>query len=240
VVKLTRRTDPIVNQYLADLAWKILLGRIRFDSQDGSRETLFAVVGADHLRSDDLEDLVRSAESTWTGHGYAMRLIYLFERFGTNAQALAGVGGGASGFMKLGNADDATRACNQIGRTHKVHITKSTARANAVSTGGSTGGSEGQSGYSATWGSNWGKNWNQQTTDTETDSQQIMYEFVVEPDRIQSLPDTSLIYCELQGHQRQVKDLDCHPAISTADRAALTLPGRQPRSMTPLTWKELA
>jgi hypothetical protein len=104
------------------------------------QHTLF-VLGADRLRGDTLDRLCDACESTGTG------LVLAYRAIPPHVKQRLGRGNAAVGFMRLGNAEDARAACEQLGTEHRFVLSQLTETV-GVSVTDTTGGS-----YTSTAGS---------------------------------------------------------------------------------------
>jgi hypothetical protein len=104
------------------------------------RHTLF-VLAADRLRGDVLDRLSDACESTATG------LVLAYRAVAPHVKQRLGRGNAAVAFMRLGNADDARAASEQIGTEHRFVLSQLTETV-GVSVTDTTGGS-----YTSTAGS---------------------------------------------------------------------------------------
>jgi hypothetical protein len=83
------------------------------------RHTVF-LLGADRLRGDVLDRLCDACESTGTG------LVLGFRTIGPGVRERLGRGGAAVAFMRLGNAEEARAASEQIGTEHRFVLSQLT------------------------------------------------------------------------------------------------------------------
>jgi hypothetical protein len=86
---------------------------------DGWRHTLF-VLGADRLRADVLDRLSDGCERTGTG------LVLAYRTLSPPVRQRLGRGDAAIAFMRLGNAEDARAASEQIGTEHRFVLSQLT------------------------------------------------------------------------------------------------------------------
>ncbi len=97
------------------------------------RHTVF-LLGADRLRGDVLDRLCDACESTGTG------LVLGYRTIGPGVRERLGRGGAAVAFMRLGNAEEARAASEQIGTEHRFvlsQLTESIGRSVTDTTAGS-------------------------------------------------------------------------------------------------------
>lgn len=170
------------------------------------------IAGADGLAARHLESLSDLCSRR------NVRLMLMFRHLRDTALRI--LGSGPVAFMRLGNHEQATRAADFIGRQHKFVFTQL-----SRSIGGTTTHNESISGDIATspmirltrhWTTTatMAENlqWNQETTTGR------VYEYTVEPNILQTLPDYGLLLIE-QGHRSHiVKAIECNPGISTLPR----------------------
>jgi hypothetical protein len=83
------------------------------------RHTVF-VLGADHLRADVLDRMSDACERTGTG------LVLGYRTIGSEVRTRLGRGNAAVAFMRLGNAEDAKAASEQIGTEHRFVLSQLT------------------------------------------------------------------------------------------------------------------
>ncbi|MCX5302930.1 MULTISPECIES: hypothetical protein [Streptomyces] len=192
------------------------------------------VAGADHLGREALEALDRQARAA------GVRLVLLLEHLREGALHVAGGSGSATVFMRMGNGEEAKAAAEFIGREHSFTVNQLTRQVGETLTtgrGGSygeqigesftrtTGGGPGQGSAHAS-GTSLSRSWQEtvnssaatSTTTGETTSR--LYEFTVEPTRLQALPVTGLVLVEAAPDGRRVVFGDCNPAISRIPRVS--------------------
>jgi hypothetical protein len=199
---------------------------------------LLVVAGADNLQRRHLE---RLADLCDRRH---VRLVYLFRHL--REQSLQVLGGGAVGFMRLGNYEEAERAASFIGREHRF-VVSSLCRG---LTGGATH-SEGENvgesdsdarnrgpgiifgetlGFTRSQTRNWGQSYqySEQSGWSYQTSEQRVYEYRVEPRALQDLPDYALLVVESGRHGPVLRAIECNPDILSLPRVSLqTLPERE-------------
>jgi hypothetical protein len=206
-----------------------------------SSSRLLVVTGADKLRSHHLERLSDICDRR------QVRLVYLFRHL--REQSLQLIGGGAVGFMQLGNHEEAERAAGFIGREHKF-VVSSISR--GLSGGrGHSGGSTGREGdangggrarrgivfdqaagyirsRTRTWGTS--RQYSEQTGWSWQASEQRVYEYRVEPRALQDLPDYALLLVESGAQGPRLRVIECNPDILSLPRTTTdVLPEHQPR-----------
>jgi hypothetical protein len=182
---------------------------------------LVVVSGAQTIRSDQLEHLLRAAEQRQT------RIVYLFEQLDANAARVLGRGGARTGFMRLSNAAEARAATDFIGQAHKWEASQFTVGVSETTTE-AMGISEQLTESDFILGRflprqarsrGWTESVSRGVTESESLGYQRVYETVVEPAVIQGLPQTGLILVDVQSNgQRKVRNLDVNPVIACLER----------------------
>jgi hypothetical protein len=212
------------------------------------------IAGADDLSRAHLEALTAACERR------GVPLTLLFRHLRDDASALIG-GAAATGFMRLGNHNEAEQAATFIGRHHKFVVSgwtvthggeQSFSRASGHSRGTSQ--SRGRSsnhGWSEdglfrtsasgghTRSRDYGRNEEWSESDTESDgtnwsdatNTERVYEFAVEPTVLQNLPGNALLL-PARGTQ-DVLAVECDPRIITLPGASGVLGGQD--EMPPLS-----
>jgi hypothetical protein len=216
---------------LVDLIVQWTMRQVAHDAEHAPSR-LLVIAGADHLRRRHLERLSDICERRH------VRLVYLFRHL--REQSLQMVGGGAVGFMRLGNHEEAERAASFIGREHKFvvsSISRGLSGGATHSVGSSEGGGDGGGsnqvrrgvvfretvGYTRSESRNWGtsRQYSEQTGWSYQSSEQRVYEYRVEPRTLQELPDHALLLVEhssAAGQSLQV--VECNPDILSLPRAS--------------------
>src|SRR6185503_4413239 len=150
VIALGRRVGAVGSRVLATYLTVALTHLLR-DTEPGQpwRHTLF-VLGADKLRGDVLDRLSDACERSATG------LVLAYRGISPQVRQRLGRGNAAVAFMRLGNAEEAKAASEQIGTEHRfvlsqltetvgVSVTDTTSTGSADSTSASWSESEGLS-----------------------------------------------------------------------------------------------
>src|SRR6185503_10693469 len=150
VIALGRRVGAVGSRVLATYLTVALTHLLR-DTEPGQpwRHTLF-VLGADKLRGDVLDRLSDACERSATG------LVLAYRGISPHVRQRLGRGNAAVAFMRLGNAEEAKAASEQIGTEHRfvlsqltetvgVSVTDTTSTGSADSTSASWSESEGLS-----------------------------------------------------------------------------------------------
>jgi hypothetical protein len=230
---LSRDGGSLLNELLYELLFQQAVRSVR---KGATREVTIMVVGADDLKERHLASLASLAA------GQPVRLVFLFRNLTEGWSEFAG-SGGAVGFLRLSNAAQAERAADWIGREYSFQLsqeTESRGTNESRTTGGShnytetVGGSRSISTSSELFGHTSqsdteslsrsdaaGENWSQTDGSSEQrgTTRQRVYEHVVEPEVLRSLPLNALLLVEFNGARRVVPsdvtpDLALSPAVS--------------------------
>jgi len=120
VVALGRRVGAVGSRVLATYLTVALTHLLR-DTEPGQpwRHTLF-VLGADKLRGDVLDRLSDACERSATG------LVLAYRGISPHVRQRLGRGNAAVAFMRLGNAEEAKAASEQIGTEHRFVLSQLT------------------------------------------------------------------------------------------------------------------
>ena len=120
VVALGRRVGTVGSRVLATYLTVALTHLLR-DTEPGQpwRHTLF-VLGADKLRGDVLDRLSDACERSETG------LVLAYRGISPHVRQRLGRGNAAVAFMRLGNAEEAKAASEQIGTEHRFVLSQLT------------------------------------------------------------------------------------------------------------------
>jgi hypothetical protein len=204
------------------------------------------VVGADDIQVRHLERLSNAAAR------HQVRLTYHFDHLHAGGRYL--LGGGAAAIMRLGNAEDAERAAEFIGRTHRFvlsELTTSLGGAETHGVGRSSGGElTGYAGQEPVDGKglpvvrrlpgiggrltaaltrNWGVTRTHETTTNHSTGRTgaRTYEFMMEPTVLQNLPDYALLLVESGGGLRTVRAVEVNPHLVTMPTVAGNSPDRE-------------
>lgn len=222
VIGIDKTADDLDNDRLVDLLFQLLLRQVRTGGFDAD---VLVILGADRIRRSSLESLVTFAQQS------SLRVLLFFEHLRDDAIQLVGGGGAAAAFFALGNHKEAREASDFIGagykwvesqhtrsegesltQTHGQEWSRGTSRTRGFPTGTSIGVTQTEGGsYSQAFG---------QTKEYSVGEQRVR-EAVVEPEELQGLPVTEMIYVEVvQGGNRVKKVVDCHPQICFAPRVS--------------------
>jgi hypothetical protein len=184
------------------------------------------IVGADevsHLHIERFTDLCERRD---------VRLVLMFRHL--RGSSVHAIGGGAVGFMRLANHEEARQAAEFAGRQHKFVLTELTRTlgGNDTHSVADTTGQQTQRGGG--WSvrgrhSNWGvsRNWSQTVTRAEgtswsdAASAQRVYEYAVEPRTLQDLPDYALLLVKGQGNGSVLQPVECNPEIVMLPRMTM-------------------
>jgi len=120
VLALGRQAGVVTGKVLAAYL-TVALAHVLRQAEPGEpwRHTVFAL-GADRLRGDLLDRLSDACETSRT------RLVLGYRTIGPHVKERLGRGNAAVGFMRLGNADDARAASEQIGTEHRFVLSQLT------------------------------------------------------------------------------------------------------------------
>jgi hypothetical protein len=120
VLALSRRAGALDGKVLAAYLAVSLAHVLRqAERRDGWRHTVF-VLGAERLRADVLDRLSGACERTGTG------LVLAYRDLAPPVRQRLGRGDAAVAFMRLGNAEDAKAASEQIGTEHRFVLSQLT------------------------------------------------------------------------------------------------------------------
>jgi hypothetical protein len=120
VLALSRRAGAVDGKVLAAyLAVSLAHGLRQADRGDGWQHTVF-VLAAERLRTDVLDRLSGACEGTGTG------LVLAYRDLSPPVRQRLGRGDAAIAFMRLGNAEDAKAASEQIGTEHRLVLSQLT------------------------------------------------------------------------------------------------------------------
>ena len=120
VVTVGHRAGAVEGRVLGTYLAVALTHALR-EAQPGQpwQQTLF-VLGADRLRGDTLDRLCDACESTGTG------LVLAYRAIPPHVKQRLGRGNAAVGYMRLGNAEDARAASEQLGTEHRFALSQLT------------------------------------------------------------------------------------------------------------------
>jgi len=155
------------------------------------------VVGADELAPVHLNRLADACIRR------DVRLTNVFRHL--RDDALRAIGGGAVGFMRLGNHEEAAAAADFVGREHRFVVSQLTR--------GLSGG------HSQSEGDSVSRDWTRTVTVAEqsgwheAESSSRVYEYTVEPRTFQGLPDYALVLVEHTTAGPVVRAAECDPGL---------------------------
>jgi hypothetical protein len=184
------------------------------------------IVGADeisHLHIERFTDLCERRD---------IRLVMMFRHL--RDASVHAIGGGAVGFMRLANHEEARQAAEFVGRHHKFTLTELTRTlggnethsvADSVGQQTSRGGGWSPGGHHSNWGVS--RSWGQTITRadgtswSDAASAQRVYEYAVEPRALQDLPDYALLLVKGQGNGSVLQPVECNPEIVMLPRMTM-------------------
>jgi hypothetical protein len=121
VDRLAGRTDAqVLGSYVAAALTQLLRGEPRRGAASPPWRHTVLIAGAEQLRADLLDRLSDACETTGTG------LVLAYRSLPGHVRARLGRGNAAVAFMRLGNADDARVASEQLGTEHRFVIAQLT------------------------------------------------------------------------------------------------------------------
>lgn len=224
------------SELLNDLIVQWLIRRVAAGADE--LRTL-VIAGADEVPRRHIERLSDLCERR------DVRLVLLFRHL--RDASVQTVGGGAVGFMRLANHEEARQAADFIGRQHTFAVTRvtrtlggnethSTADAEGVSDsdGRASHGLLGLLGprlrvWSRNESRNWSvtRNWSQTRSVAEginwsdATSQERVYEYAVEPRALQDLPDYAMLLVQWQPTGSVVVPVECNPDLISLPRLTM-------------------
>lgn len=202
---------------------------------DAERQTAVIVAGADLLPAEQVEWVDRIADSA------GVRLICMFGHLHGDAQRLLGRGGPVV-LMRMGNTVEAETACNFIGRSHRFVLHQFTKTASVGTTESTTRTDGHTSEHSIALGIGWSATdakgsantmsradaSGTSTSSSESTAMQRVYELLVEPHELQTLPETAFFLVDPDDRKGPRARLgDCNPWL-------INTPGLRDRP-----WREL-
>ncbi|WP_152360655.1 hypothetical protein [Microlunatus speluncae] len=148
---LASDANNVHSEFLTDLLVQWLTHRIVGDYYLTKPEVI--IVGADSIKLRHLERLSDACERR------GIRITMMFRNLRGDAENF--IGRGLAGFMRLGNATEAGRAADHIGREHKFVVSQLTATlgGNETHTTGDSSGSAVAEGINVSTSAGWTKNW---------------------------------------------------------------------------------
>ncbi|HEY7013117.1 MAG TPA: hypothetical protein VH480_10195 [Streptosporangiaceae bacterium] len=120
VAWLDRRAGPLDNRVLASYLAVALTHTLRQAPAGPGWQQTLCVLGADKLHGDVLDRLIEACEVSGTG------LVVGYRSLAAPARERLGRGNAAVAFMRLGNAEEARAASEQIGSEHRFVVSQLT------------------------------------------------------------------------------------------------------------------
>ncbi|GAA4640674.1 hypothetical protein GCM10023196_107150 [Actinoallomurus vinaceus] len=227
VIATDRRAGVLTNRVLGTYVTAALTHVLRGSPQGKPWEHTLLVCGAEKLRGDVLDRLIDSCEATSTG------LVLMYRSIPPHVKERLGRGHAAVGFMRLGNAEDARIAAEQIGAEHTLEVAELTEKVGDAVTFGKDGtyvstvgpsaplpvfnGNEPTDaalpdgiGRATAWG---------QGTSLAAEAGKGSREFAVEPRELQQLPPTAMVFTHADASGRRILLVDANPGIMTLPTA---------------------
>ena len=211
IIEVDKHADDLGNDQLADLAFQLLLRRVRLGSANAD---VLVILGADRIRRAALESIVTYAQQQ------DVLIALFFEHLRRDAVELIGAGGAAAAFCTLGNHREAKEASDFIGSDfswQESQRTRSKGRSMTETLGGE---------FSRGMSRNHGFPGGTSTTMTASEShsmaagrssdrsvgRQRVREPLVQPEVLMGLPDTGMVYVEVrETGRRDFRFIDCNP-----------------------------
>jgi hypothetical protein len=226
VIATDRRAGVLTNRVLGTYVAAALTHVLRASRGGEPWAHTLILCGAEKLRGDVLDRLIDSCEATATG------LVLMYRTIPPHVKERLGRGHAAVGFMRLGNAEDARVAAEQIGAEQSLEVAELTDKlgeavadpeyGSYVSTVSRTlpsvydgaGTSEDALpegiGRATAWG---------QSTSLAADAGKGSRELAVEPQALQQLPPTAMIFTHADRTGRRILLVDANPGIMTLPTA---------------------
>jgi hypothetical protein len=215
VVRTTEGVSKLSAELMAYFVLQLLLRAMgpvaKSTAGRKDRDRTVVVAACDELRDSHLEQLAQVARRR------GVRLVLLFRHLRDDAIKLVG-GSDATYFMRLGNTAEAAQAAEYIGRDHKFVINQTSLSSTEGTNSGTSigfsrtvgraaGGSSRSVGDSRTVSSG--------TSSSVSDSvsRQRVYEFVVEPTALQSLPENLFIFIDPSRRGPRARIGSCDPML---------------------------
>jgi hypothetical protein len=228
LLDIDKGLDDLDHARLVDLVFQLLMWRLR--SQLIAADILI-VLGADRIRRTSLESLREHALRN------QLRVLLFFEHLREDAVQLIGGGSAAAAFFAIGNHREAKEASDFVGAGYKWIESQHTrsegeslTRTWGVEAGSSRAFTSSQPmGSSVSDSTSMGNSYSSSFGKSKeySASEQRVREAIVDPEVIQGLPTTGMIWVEVRDKgQRIAANVDCHPQITFAPRVS-----RQPRAL---------
>ncbi|MEV5748204.1 hypothetical protein AB0L00_10335 [Actinoallomurus sp. NPDC052308] len=227
VIATDRRAGVLTNRVLGTYVTAALTHVLRGSARGKPWEHTLMLCGAEKLRGDVLDRLIDSCEATSTG------LVLLYRTIPPHVKERLGRGHAAVAFMRLGNAEDARVAAEHIGTEQTVEVAELTEKVgDAVSHSKdeayvSTVGPAARMpvfndneptdaalpdgiGRATAWG---------ESTSLAAEAGKGSRELAVEPQELQQLPPTAMIFTHAESTGRRIILVDANPGIMTLPTA---------------------
>lgn len=226
VITTDRRAGVLTNRVLGTYVTAALTHVLRATKRGTPWSHTLILCGAEKLRGDVLDRLIDSCEATSTG------LVLMYRSIPPHVKERLGRGDAAVGFMRLGNAEDARVAAEQIGAEQLLEVAELTDKLGDKVTDPENGtymstvGSSMPSVYDGAGTSEdglpegigrataWGQN-----TSAAADAGKGSRELAVEPHELQQLPPTAMIFTHAEPSGRRILLVDANPGIMTLPTA---------------------
>jgi hypothetical protein len=226
VITTDRRAGVLTNRVLGTYVTAALTHVLRSTKRGHPWAHTLILCGAEKLRGDVLDRLIDSCEATSTG------LVLMYRSIPPHVKERLGRGHAAVGFMRLGNAEDARVAAEQIGAEQLLEVAELTDKLGDKVTDPENGaylstiGRSLPSVYDGAGTSEdgllegigrataWGQN-----TSAAADAGKGSRELAVEPHELQQLPPTAMIFTHAEPSGRRIVLVDANPGIMTLPTA---------------------
>ena len=229
MVRITEDASSFSAQAAAHLVLQLLLSGMRGEQGEAGGPAggrTLVVAAADELRGTQVEKLAQAARRR------GVRLVLLFRHLRDDAEKMLG-GGDTAYFMRLGNAAEATRAAEYIGREHRFVIHQSSlavtdGTSESVNTGRSASLSHsagsarhgGSSTTSSTSTTSTGTTTGESYALADSTGRQRVYEFAVEPSDLQALADHFFVFLDPSRSGPRARVGNCDPRLLERDTTA--------------------
>lgn len=220
LVGVDPRTHALDNELLVDAVFQLLLHGVRTRS---ARSDVLIVLGTDRISRQQLETLSELATQE------NLQVFLWFEHLRDDAVSLLGAGGAAACFFALTNPAEAAEAVGFIGTGYKWvesqrsrSVSDSITRTSGSESGRSLSFTEGSQ-PSKTLGDSIGSSLSESLGHSEdfSSSEQRVKEELVEPQVLQGLPLTCMIYVEVgAGGTRRIANVETNPVLNFAKKVS--------------------
>jgi hypothetical protein len=222
VLDIDKELDDLDRDRLVDLVFQLLMRALR--SGPITADTLI-VLGADRIRRAALESMKEHSARN------QVRVMLFFDHLREDAIQIIGAGGAAAAFFALGNHREAKEATDFIGAGYKwVESQHTRSEGDSLTRSWGVEGSDSQSvshsepvGSSASTSQTMGTSYNSSFGKSKeySVSESRVREAVIDPEVIQGLPATAMIWVEVRDKgQRVAANVDCHPQLTFAPRVS--------------------